>query len=50
LRQRNTSDADSGRGDLERQRAFRTLNDTELRQNFRRKNTRRKSFLGHAQA
>src|SRR3954469_9685049 len=26
-----------------------TLNDTELRENFRRKNTPRKSFLGHAQ-
>jgi hypothetical protein len=25
-----------------------TLNDTELRKNFRRKNTPRKSFLGHA--
>jgi hypothetical protein len=25
-----------------------TLNDTELRKNFRRKNTARKSFLGHA--
>jgi hypothetical protein len=27
-----------------------TLNDTELRKNFRRKNTRQKSFLGHARA
>jgi hypothetical protein len=27
-----------------------TLNDIELRKNFRRKNTRRKSFLGHARA
>jgi hypothetical protein len=30
-------------------RASRTLNDTELRKYFRRKNTRRKSFLEHAQ-
>jgi hypothetical protein len=28
--------------------AFATLNDTELRRNLRRKNTARKSFLGHA--
>jgi hypothetical protein len=27
-----------------------TLNDTQLKRNFRRKNTRQKSFLGHAQA
>jgi hypothetical protein len=27
-----------------------TLNDTGLRENFRRKNTVRKSFLGHAQS
>src|SRR4051812_5506411 len=31
-------------------RRLRTLNDTELRENFRRKDTPRKYFLGHAQA
>jgi hypothetical protein len=37
-------------GVLEYTHASATLNDIELRKNFRRKNTRRKSFLGHAQA
>jgi hypothetical protein len=50
LRRRNISALISASRVLERRCAFGTLNDTELRENFRRKNTRRKSFLGHARA
>jgi hypothetical protein len=38
------------RAQRRRQSGCGTLNDTELQKNFRRKNTARKSFLGHARA
>jgi hypothetical protein len=50
LRRRNTWRLFAASRVLEHRCAFETLNDTELRKTFRRKNTPRKSFLGHARA
>jgi hypothetical protein len=50
LRRRNPSGACFASGVPEYTHASGTLNDTKLRKNFRRKNTARKSFLGHARA
>jgi hypothetical protein len=50
LRQRNPRKLIFGVSASSNVGARRNLNDTELQKNFRRKNTPRKSFLGHAQA